>query len=87
MSHWISDPADLRQRLQDAPPRVGLDTEFVRERTWWPRLALVQLSLGDGSLLLADAQAPGLPEAHGGPFPTRFRPWSGCGTSDWRSRW
>ena len=63
MSHWISDPADLRQRLQDAPPRVGLDTEFVRERTWWPRLALVQLSLGDGSLLLADAQAPGIPEA------------------------
>ena len=63
MSHWISDPAELRERLQAAPPRVGLDTEFVRERTWWPRLALVQLSLGDGSLLLADAQVPGIPEA------------------------
>ena len=63
MSHWISDPADLRARLQAAPPRIGLDTEFVRERTWWPQLALVQLSLDDGSLLLADAQAPGIPEA------------------------
>jgi ribonuclease D len=63
LSHWISDPDELRQRLGAAPPRVGLDTEFVRERTWWPRLALVQLSLGDGSLLLADAQAPGIPEA------------------------
>ena len=63
MSHWISDPAELRERLQQAPPRVGLDTEFVRERTWWPQLALVQLSLDDGSLLLADAQAPGIPEA------------------------
>ena len=63
VSHWISDPAELRERLQQAPPRVGLDTEFVRERTWWPQLALVQISLGDGSILLADAQAPGIPEA------------------------
>ena len=63
MSDWICDPEELRARLQDAPPRVGLDTEFVRERTWWPRLALVQLSLEDGSILLADAQAPGIPEA------------------------
>src|SRR5690606_2658280 len=63
LSDWISDPEELRTRLQDAPPRVGLDTEVVRERTWWPRLALVQLSLEDGSILLADAQAPGIPEA------------------------
>lgn len=63
MRHWISDPAELRTRLAAAPPRVGLDTEFVRERTWWPKLALVQLSLGDGSVLLADTLAPGIPEA------------------------
>ena len=33
MSNWINDPAELAARLAMAPPRVGLDTEFVRERT------------------------------------------------------
>src|SRR5690606_16518924 len=59
---WIEDPKELSARLADAPPRVGMDTEFVRERTWWPRLALVQLAVGD-DILLADPLAPGIGEA------------------------
>lgn len=42
---WITDPAALTARLANPPARIGLDTEFVRERTWWPQLALVQLAL------------------------------------------
>ncbi|MEO5565076.1 MAG: ribonuclease D [Luteimonas sp.] len=63
MSEWISDPAELTARLALAAPRVGLDTEFVRERTWWPKLALLQVALGDGSILLVDTLAPGINEA------------------------
>jgi ribonuclease D len=63
VSLWIDDPTELAARLRDAPPRVGLDTEFVRERTWWPKLALVQVALGDGGILLVDTLVPGMPEA------------------------
>lgn len=41
---------------------MGLDTEFMRERTWWPVLALVQISIGDEVLLL-DMLAPGMKTA------------------------
>jgi ribonuclease D len=63
VSLWIDDPAELAARLRAAPPRVGLDTEFVRERTWWPKLALVQVALEGGDILLVDALAPGMNEA------------------------
>lgn len=63
MSLWIDDPADLAARLRAAPPRVGLDTEFVRERTWWPKLALVQVALEGGDILLVDTLAPGMNQA------------------------
>ena len=62
MRLWIEDPKELSARLADAPPRVGMDTEFVRERTWWPKLALVQLAVGD-DVLLADPLAPGIGDA------------------------
>ena len=40
--------AELATRLR-AQPRVGLDTEFLRERTYRAQLCLVQLSWADGS--------------------------------------
>lgn len=60
--HWIDQPDALRDALRDLPERVGIDTEFVRERTWWPILALVQIALGD-RILLVDATVPGMPAA------------------------
>lgn len=62
MNHWISDPAELTARLAKAAPRIGLDTEFIRERTWWPHLALVQIALDDDdkTILLVDPLVPGM---------------------------
>jgi ribonuclease D len=60
---WVdSEPAldDLVARLRDEP-RYGLDTEFHGERSYWPRLALVQIAWTDGVALvdpLAVALAP-----------------------------
>ena len=59
MFHWISDPAVLAAHLANPPARVGLDTEFIRERTYWPQLALVQMAVGDG-ILLVDPLVPGM---------------------------
>ncbi len=62
MPLWIDDPTALRARLQQPPAWVGLDTEFIRERTYWPQLALVQLAIGE-EILLVDPLAPGIAEA------------------------
>ena len=59
-AQWITDPAVLNARLTaGAPARIGLDTEFIRERTYWPQLALVQIAI-DGDILLVDPLAPGI---------------------------
>jgi ribonuclease D len=67
VSTWINDPAALRARLATRPARIGLDTEFIRERTYWPQLALVQIALerddGELDVLLVDPLVPGMPEA------------------------
>ena len=70
MSQWIDTPDALRARLANLPASIGLDTEFIRERTYWPQLALVQIALGDasdpsasGDILLVDPLVPGMPEA------------------------
>ena len=61
---WINDPAELRARFASKPARIGLDTEFIRERTYWPKLALVQIALRDADgaaqVLLVDPLAPGM---------------------------
>lgn len=63
---WIDDPDELRARMAHRPGRIGLDTEFIRERTYWPKLALVQIALerdGEREILLVDSLAPGINEA------------------------
>ena len=62
MPVWINDPAALQAHLENPPAWVGLDTEFVRERTYWPQLALVQMAIRD-EILLIDTLAPGINEA------------------------
>jgi ribonuclease D len=59
-SHWIDSPDELARRLASCGVRVGLDTEFIRERTFWPQLALVQIATGD-AILLVDMLVPGMP--------------------------
>ena len=66
MPHWIDTPDALDAHLQRRPTRIGLDTEFVRERTFWPQLALVQIAIDD-EVLLVDPLAPGMTAA--------LRPW------------
>ncbi len=66
MTLWIDTPDALRARSADLPSCIGLDTEFIRERTYWPQLALVQIALGpdaDGAILLVDARAAGMAAA------------------------
>ncbi len=64
--HWIDDPARLAGFFAQPPRLIGMDTEFVRERTYWPQLALVQIALpgssGDTSpdVLLIDPLVPGM---------------------------
>lgn len=65
LAHWIDAPDALRARLAAASPtRIGLDTEFIRERTYWPKLALVQIALdaadGGVEILLVDPLVPGM---------------------------
>jgi ribonuclease D len=77
VSLWINDPAALHAHLAARPSRIGLDTEFIRERTYWPQLALVQIAFDGpttagadtdgtafgGTILLVDPLAPGMAEA------------------------
>src|SRR5688500_7445966 len=62
MADWITSAAELETRLaalDDQP--VALDTEFIREKTYYPQIALVQLE-ARGEILLIDPLAVG--EAH-----------------------
>ncbi len=69
MTTWIDSPDLLRERIAQPPAVIGMDTEFIRERTYWPQLALVQIALNDGSgegddgILLVDPLVPGMTDA------------------------
>jgi ribonuclease D len=58
MHEWIASDAALTDFFRDSDPArsVGLDTEFVRERTYHAQLALVQVALG-GRIALVDPLA------------------------------
>lgn len=64
MTSWIDQPDALASRLAAwaGQPLVALDTEFIRERTYYPQLALVQLAV-PGEILLVDPLVPGMDEA------------------------
>ncbi|HET9730755.1 MAG TPA: ribonuclease D [Acidimicrobiia bacterium] len=53
-ARWVEDSADLGALVAELvdEPRYGLDTEFHGERTYWPRLALIQLSWRRGVALV-----------------------------------
>jgi ribonuclease D len=66
---WIDRPERLGERLRawGTPALLALDTEFIRERTWYPQLALVQLVIPGEDVLLVDPTAAGIAEL--------LRPW------------
>lgn len=68
MNDWIDSPERLRACLAGwaAHEAVALDTEFVRERTWHPQLALVQIAV-PGEVALIDPLSGDIAEA--------LRPW------------
>ncbi|MET0145530.1 MAG: HRDC domain-containing protein [Ilumatobacteraceae bacterium] len=55
---WVDDPAQLEALIDTlvTQPRYAIDTEFHRERTYFPRLALVQVAW-PGGLALFDPLA------------------------------
>ena len=75
-TEWIADPAALDAAFAGhVPTDIGLDTEFLREKTYWPQLALVQIALPDansdgndsvpasGRILLVDPLVSGMDAA------------------------
>lgn len=59
MSELLVSPqqlADFAARIGPAP--IALDTEFIRERTYYPQLALVQVSQGHGETLIDPVALP-----------------------------
>lgn len=63
---WVDDPASLEALVRDlqGQPRLGVDTEFVRENSFYARLCLVQVC-ADGEVACVDVQTLGRPGALG----------------------
>jgi ribonuclease D len=51
---YLHDTAELRALLDRARAhgRISLDTEFMREKTYWAKLCLVQIAVGEESAIL-----------------------------------
>ncbi|HWS44622.1 MAG TPA: HRDC domain-containing protein [Acidimicrobiia bacterium] len=51
---WIDQPDELRELIDTVcrEPRYALDTEFHGERSYWPRLALIQIAWSGGIALV-----------------------------------
>ncbi len=56
--HWLADGVSLAAAVElwRRSPVLGIDTEFFRERTYYPRLGLIQISDGE-TVWLIDAPA------------------------------
>ncbi|HPF73040.1 MAG: ribonuclease D [Rhodanobacteraceae bacterium] len=67
MNQWITSQSGLETWLETRKslPALALDTEFMREKTFYPQLALVQIGDADGKAALFDP----LPEAEDGRDP------------------
>ncbi|MBI2396251.1 MAG: HRDC domain-containing protein [Xanthomonadales bacterium] len=54
MARWVADRSALNDTLAQLRelPRLALDTEFERIRTYWPKLALVQAMLAGEAALI-----------------------------------
>ena len=53
-AEWIDDAAGLERVIEQVlhEPAYAIDTEFLRERTYFPRLALVQIAWPTGLVLI-----------------------------------
>ncbi len=65
MNHtFVAHPDELAEHLARWADTelLALDTEFIRERTWWAQLALVQMTAPGHDVLLVDPTVTGIPE-------------------------
>lgn len=55
---YLHDTAELRAVVERARAhgRIAIDTEFMREKTYWAKLCLIQLAVGDECVILDPLQ-------------------------------
>ncbi|XSG81433.1 MAG: ribonuclease D [Methyloligella sp. ZOD6] len=59
--HLITTTEELASACSElaSQPFIAVDTEFMREQTFWPKLCLIQIAAGERELLI-DTLAPGI---------------------------